>query len=137
LPVLPTDTPAVSVANPTGASGERWIDVDLSNQRLVAYEGDTPVRWVTVSTGLPGTPTVTGQYRIYVKYPAQTMSGPGYYLPDVPYVMYFYEGYGIHGTYWHNNFGHPMSHGCVNTPTPDAQWLYNWADVGTLVNIHY
>jgi lipoprotein-anchoring transpeptidase ErfK/SrfK len=136
LPVLPTDTP-VTVVNPTGSSGERWIDVDLSNQRLVAYEGDTPVYGVTVSTGLPGTPTVTGQYRIYVKYPAQTMSGPGYYLPDVPYVMYFYLGYGIHGTYWHNNFGQPMSHGCVNTPTPDAQWLYNWADVGTFVNVHY
>jgi lipoprotein-anchoring transpeptidase ErfK/SrfK len=133
-PPLPTDIPA-SVANPTGSSGERWIDVDLSNQRLVAYEGDTPVYWVTVSTGLPGTPTVTGQYRIYVKYPAQTMSGPGYYLPDVPYVMYFYLGYGIHGTYWHNNFGQPMSHGCVNTPTPDARWLFNWAEVGTLVNI--
>ncbi len=132
----PTDAPAI-VANPTGSSSERWIDVDLSNQRLVAYEGDTPVYWVTVSTGLPGTPTVTGQYRIYVKYPAQTMIGPGYYLPVVPYVMYFYEGYGIHGTYWHHNFGHPMSHGCVNAPTPDAQWLYNWADVGTLVNVHY
>jgi lipoprotein-anchoring transpeptidase ErfK/SrfK len=135
--VWSTDTPAPASTNPTGSSGERWIDVDLSNQRLVAYEGDTPVYWVTVSTGLPGTPTVTGQYRIYVKYPAQTMSGPGYYLPDVPYVMYFYLGYGIHGTYWHNNFGQPMSHGCVNTPTPDAQWLYNWAEVGTLVNVHY
>jgi lipoprotein-anchoring transpeptidase ErfK/SrfK len=111
--------------------------VDLSNQKLIAYEGDTPVYWVTVSTGLPGTPTVTGEYRIYVKYPAQTMSGPGYYLPDVPYVMYFYLGYGIHGTYWHSNFGQPMSHGCVNTPTPDAEWLYRWADVGTLVNVHY
>ena len=137
LPEVPTAIPVVSVMNPTGSSTERWIDVDLAQQRLVAYEGDTPVYWVTVSTGLPGTPTVTGQYRIYVKYPAQTMSGPGYYLPDVPYVMYFYQGYGIHGTYWHNNFGHPMSHGCVNTPTPDAQWLYNWAEVGTLVNVHY
>jgi lipoprotein-anchoring transpeptidase ErfK/SrfK len=137
LPVPPTAVPVTSVVNPTGSSVEHWIDVDLTNQRLVAYEGDTPVYWVTVSTGLPGTPTVTGQYRTYVKYPAQTMSGPGYYLPDVPYVMYFYQGYGIHGTYWHNNFGHPMSHGCVNTPTPDAQWLYNWAEVGTLVNIHY
>jgi lipoprotein-anchoring transpeptidase ErfK/SrfK len=133
---LPTEAPVI-VANPTGSTTERWIDVNLSQQQLVAYEGDSPVYWVTVSTGLPGTPTVTGQYRIYVKYPAQTMSGPGYYLPDVPYVMYFYLGYGIHGTYWHNNFGQPMSHGCVNTPTPDAQWLYNWADVGTLVNVHY
>ncbi len=136
-PVWPTATPEPVVTNPTGSGGARWIDVDLTNQRLVAYEGDTPVYQVIVSTGLPGTPTVTGQYHIYVKYLAQTMSGPGYYLPDVPYVMYFYEGYGIHGTYWHHNFGHPMSHGCVNTPTPDAQWLYNWADVGTLVNVHY
>ena len=64
------------------------------------------------------------------------MSGPGYYLPDVPYVMYFYDGYGLHGTYWHSNFGTPMSHGCVNLSIPDAEWLYNWADVGTLVNIH-
>jgi lipoprotein-anchoring transpeptidase ErfK/SrfK len=51
--------------------------------------------------------------------------------------MYFYKGYGLHGTYWHSNFGTPMSHGCVNLTIPDAQWLYNWASVGTLVNIHY
>jgi lipoprotein-anchoring transpeptidase ErfK/SrfK len=145
-PVPPTETPlpaptstpytAPDVVPPVG-NGEKWIDVDLTNQRLVAYEGDTAVYWVTVSTGLPGTPTVTGQYHIYVKYLSQLMTGPGYYLPDVPYVMYFYLGYGIHGTYWHNNFGHPMSHGCVNTPTPDAKWLYEWAPVGTLVNVHY
>jgi lipoprotein-anchoring transpeptidase ErfK/SrfK len=65
------------------------------------------------------------------------MVGPGYDLPNVPYVMYFYQGYGLHGTYWHHNFGHPMSHGCVNFKTEDAGWLYNWASVGTLVNIHY
>jgi len=55
----------------------------------------------------------------------------------VPYVMYFYRGYGIHGTYWHSNFGYPMSHGCVNMETSQAGWLYNWAYVGILVNIHY
>ena len=138
IPVPPTATPYVDPppAQP-GASGERWIDVNLTQQVLVAYEGNTPVRRTAVSTGLPGTPTVTGQYHIYVKYPAQLMVGPGYYLPDVPWVMYFYEGYGLHGTYWHNNFGHPMSHGCVNLPTPEAKWLYDWASVGTLVNIHY
>ena len=65
------------------------------------------------------------------------MAGPGYYLPNVPYTMYFYQGYGLHGTYWHHNFGTPMSHGCVNLATPDAEWLYNWASVGTLVNVHY
>jgi lipoprotein-anchoring transpeptidase ErfK/SrfK len=123
---------------PTANIGDnfRWIDVDLSQQRLIAYEGETPVRTVTVSTGLPRTPTVTGRYKIYVKYPSAPMSGPGYYLANVPYIMYFYKGYGLHGTYWHDNFGQPMSHGCVNLPTPDAKWLYNWASVGTLVNIH-
>ena len=90
---------------------------------------------MVVSTGLPATPTVQGDYNVYVKYAAQTMSGPGYYLPDVPWVMYFYSGYGIHGTYWHNNFGQPMSHGCVNLPTPEAEWFYNWAEVGTPVHV--
>lgn len=122
---------------PPVAGGERWIDIDLTAQRLTAYEGNTAVRSTLVSTGLPATPTPTGQFRIYAKYTAADMSGPGYYLPDVPYTMYFYRGYGLHGTYWHSNFGHPMSHGCVNLPTPEAQWLFNWASVGTLVNIHY
>jgi lipoprotein-anchoring transpeptidase ErfK/SrfK len=124
---------------PTARIGDsfRWIDVDLTHQRLVAYEGETPVRQVTVSTGLPRTPTVTGRFQIYVKYQAADMSGPGYYLAKVPYVMYFYRGFGLHGTYWHNNFGRPMSHGCVNLPTPEAEWLFNWASVGTPVVVHY
>ena len=65
------------------------------------------------------------------------MSGPGYYLPDVPYVMYFYQSYGLHGTYWHSNFGQPMSHGCVNLPTPEAEWFFNWAEVGTPVHVQW
>ena len=60
-----------------------------------------------------------------------------YDLANVPYVMYFHEGYGLHGTYWHNNFGTPMSHGCVNLSTGDAGWFYNWASVGTKVVTHY
>jgi len=128
--------PAPPVTAPGGETG-RWIDVNLSTQQLTAYEGSTPVRTTLVSTGLPATPTPTGQYRIYARYLAADMSGPGYYLPDVPYVMYFYSGYSLHGTYWHSNFGHPMSHGCVNLPTQEAEWLYSWASVGTLVNIHY
>ena len=131
---IPSPEPPAPVAAPTS---ERWIDVNLSTQSLTAYEGNTPVRSTLVSTGLPATPTVTGQYRIYVKYTSAPMSGPGYYLPGVPYVMYFYRGYGLHGTYWHANFGYPMSHGCINLPTPEAQWLHSWASVGTLVNIHY
>ncbi|MGC8837757.1 MAG: LysM peptidoglycan-binding domain-containing protein [Anaerolineae bacterium] len=116
--------------------GEKWIEVDLSSQTLTAYAGGTPVFSAVISTGLPRTPTVTGEFRIYAKYRSAPMSGPGYYLPNVPYIMYFYRGYALHGTYWHNNFGQPMSHGCVNLRTSDAEWLYNWAPVGTLVRIH-
>lgn len=130
-PVAPPSLP------PGGNISGRWIDVDLSEQRVTAYEGSTPVRSTLASTGLPRTPTPTGDFRIYVKYRSAPMSGPGYYLPNVPYVMYFYRGYSIHGTYWHSNFGRPMSHGCVNLPTPEAEWFYNWAPVGTLVRIHY
>jgi lipoprotein-anchoring transpeptidase ErfK/SrfK len=122
---------------PSSGNGERWIDVDLTNQRVYAYEGDVVVNSFIVSTGTWLTPTVTGSYKVYVKYRSASMSGPGYYLPDVPYIMYFYKGYGLHGTYWHNNFGTPMSHGCVNLRTDEAAWLFNWASVGTVVNVHY
>ncbi len=86
---------------------------------------------------LPRTPTVVGRFRIQTKLTSTRMSGPGYDLPGVPYTMYFYKGYAIHGTYWHNNFGRPMSHGCINMRTPDAAWLFNWASIGTLVVTHY
>jgi len=121
---------------PKVSKKERWIDVDLSSQSVSAYEGKNVVNTFIVSTGTWQHPTVTGQYHIYVKYRYTDMAGPGYYLPDVPYTMYFYDGYGLHGTYWHSNFGTPMSHGCINLRTEDAAWLYNWADVGTLVNVH-
>jgi lipoprotein-anchoring transpeptidase ErfK/SrfK len=114
----------------------RWIDVDLSAQQVTAFEGATPVRTFVVSTGTWAHPTVTGQFRIWIKLRATAMSGPGYYLPGVPYTMYFYRGYALHGTYWHSNFGTPMSHGCVNLRTSDAEWLFGFASVGTLVNVH-
>jgi lipoprotein-anchoring transpeptidase ErfK/SrfK len=125
-------TPGISVGN-----GVRWIDVDLTNQMVYAYEGDVVVNSFLVSTGTWLTPTVTGKHKIWIKVRVQDMKGPGYYLPDVPYVMFFYRDYGLHGTYWHNNFGTPMSHGCVNLRTEDAAWLFNWASVGTIVNVHY
>ena len=137
IPGGASSAPAAPPATPAGSHSGQWIDIDLSAQRLTAYAGNTPVRSTLVSTGLARTPTPTGQYRIYVKYSSTLMSGPGYYLPNVPYAMFFHRGYSIHGTYWHSNFGHPMSHGCVNLPTPEAQWLYNWAAVGTLVKVHY
>jgi len=118
-------------------SGGRWIDIDLSEQVLTAYQGDTAVFSSLVSTGIDGLNTPAGEFAIEAKVDSQTMSGPDYYLPDVPYVMYFYGADAIHGTYWHNNFGSPMSHGCVNLPTDAAGWLYNWASIGTPVVTHY
>ena len=118
-------------------NGTRWIDVDLTNQMVYAYEGDVIVNSFLVSTGTWLTPTVTGKHKIYVKVRVQDMRGPGYHLKDVPYVMFFRGDYGLHGTYWHNNFGTPMSRGCVNLTIDDAAWLFNWASVGTIVNVHY
>ena len=143
-PILPTAAPyaaptqqAYVPPSSSGGGGAHWIDIDLTNQRLYAYEGDTIVQTFIVSTGVWGTPTVTGKYKIYARYLYADMHGPGYFLPDVPYTMYFHKSYGIHGTYWHNNFGTPMSHGCVNMSIPDAEWLYYWSTFGTVVNVHY
>lgn len=130
--------PIASASAPAPKVGVgREIIVDLSDSTIYAYEDGQLVRSVIVSTGLPETPTVVGNFAVYRKLDSQTMSGPGYYLPGVPWVMYFYSGYAIHGTYWHNNFGRPMSHGCVNLPTPEAQWFYNFADIGTPVNVQF
>lgn len=134
---------------------EHWIRVDLSEQTLVAYEGMKPVRAFIISSGLPGTPTVTGKFRIRTKVRSQTMVGGSgalyYYLPNVQWVQYFYEDYGFHGTYWHNDFGRPHSHGCINMTNADAKWLFDWAqpqwdgskwqkvqddEQGTLVIVH-
>ena len=131
----PTFEPVEYELPEPGGEG-RWIDVDLSDQMSYAYEGNQLIQSFLVSTGTWLHPTITGQFYIYVKYEYADMAGPGYYLPNVPYVMYFYSGYGLHGTYWHSNFGTPMSHGCINFSIPDAEWLYYWADIGTLVNIH-
>jgi LysM repeat protein len=132
---VPSNPPAPAPA-PSGASG-KWIDVNLTTQTVTAFEGQTPVFTALASTGTWRTPTVVGTFSIYVKYTSTRMRGPGYDLPNVPYTMYFYRGYGLHGTYWHNNFGTPMSHGCVNLSTPNAQWLFNWAPLGTKVVSHY
>jgi lipoprotein-anchoring transpeptidase ErfK/SrfK len=141
IPILPTPPPLPPSLTPAPLSipsGDiRWIDIDLTNQQLAAYEGQKLVRLTPVSTGLPRTPTPTGQYHIQIKLRYDDMSGIDYFLPNVPYVMYFHGGYGIHGTYWHARFGQPMSHGCVNVPTAVAEWLFDWATVGTMVNIHH
>jgi lipoprotein-anchoring transpeptidase ErfK/SrfK len=119
------------------AGGDRWIDVDLSSQTLIAYQGSTPVLHTLISAGTLQHPSPVGTFNVYLKLVSQDMYGPGYYLPDVPYVMYFYSGYAIHGAYWHNNFGQPMSHGCINLPIPEAGWLFQWSPMGIPVVLHY
>ena len=115
----------------------REIVVDLSNSTAYAFENGTLVYQSVGSMGLPATPTVQGQFSVYSKIRSQTMSGPGYYLPNVEWVMYFYQGYALHGAYWHTNFGNPMSHGCVNLTNEAAEWFYNFASVGTPVTVIY
>ena len=121
-----------------GATNEhRWIEVDLSEQKLKAWDGGSLYLETPVSTGLPWWPTPTGEFRIWIKLRATKMEGGEgdyyYYLPNVPYVMYFennevpnWRGFGLHGTYWHDDFGTQRSHGCVNLPTPVAERLYYW-----------
>ena len=135
IPAAGLYEPTAAEAPPAPLASGRSLLVSITNQRIYAYENGALVHSYLVSTGLPATPTVLGDYNVYVKYQATDMSGPGYYLPGVPWTMYFYQGYAIHGTYWHANFGRPMSHGCVNLPPDEARWFYDFASVGTLVRV--
>ena len=150
-PQPPSYVPAVA--------GEKWIDVNLTKQTMTAMEGNVAVKTTLVSTGTNKHPTVTGVFHIYVKLRSGRMTGGSrragdyYNLPNVPNVMYFYGSYGIHGAYWHHNFGHQMSHGCINENLTDAKWFFDWAgptmqagasvvwasddNPGTTVSIHY
>lgn len=123
------------VVPPAPAATGRAILVSTGEQRIYAYEDGVMVRTHLVSTGRAETPTVLGDYRIYARLIADDMRGPDYFLPQVPYTMYFFQGYAIHGTYWHNSFGRPMSHGCVNLPVAEAEWFFNFAERGTLVRV--
>lgn len=131
------EKPVASSVLGASASNKR-IEVDLANQRLYALEGETKVFDFLISSG-KWAPTPTGEFTIWIKLRYTKMEGGNkafgtyYYLPNVPYVMFFanretptWRGFGLHGTYWHDNFGHPMSHGCVNMRTEDAEKLYYW-----------
>jgi hypothetical protein len=122
------------------APGEKWIDVNLSRQTLVMFEGDRPIYATLVSTGKKAKDptdkvhdhqTITGSFRIREKHISTTMDGDGpapgdmpYSIEDVPYVMYFEGSYALHGAFWHNNFGHEQSHGCVNLAPLDAKQIF-------------
>lgn len=138
VPAAPMDLAVRILENPQAVLGEntadKWIDVDLDKQHLYAHEGGQIVYDMPVSTGLPWLPTVTGDFRIWGKVRAQRMTGGSvangtyYDLPNVPFVQFFYGGYSLHGTYWHQDFGKPRSHGCVNLSIANAKKLYFWTD---------
>ena len=125
------------------APGEKWVDLNLSNKTVTAYEGATVVHGpVSIVDGAAETPTVTGTYKVYLQYESQTMRGENadgspYVAEDVPWVSYFHSGYAFHGAGWRSSFGYSGSHGCVNMPVSEAQWIYNWADTNTVVQSHY
>lgn len=133
-----TDIPKVTVLGDT--TQEKHIEIDLTNQRLYAFEGDRKVYDFLISSGKWGR-TPTGTFRIWTKIRYTRMTGGNkawgtfYDLPNVPFTMFFANadyppslGFGIHGTYWHHNFGHPMSHGCINMKTEEVEKIYYWAN---------
>ena len=128
--------------SPVSAQTSKRIEVNLTTQRLLAYDGQQLVYNFPISSGKSKTPTVTGTFYPWAKLYSDRMVGGSrldgtyYNLPKVPYVMYFYQGYAIHGTYWHNNFGHPMSHGCVNLSIPNARLLFYWTAKNTPITIY-
>ena len=122
-----------------GWPGERWLDVNITKQTLVAYDGKNPVYATLVSTGEAGLgdpekskSTKRGIFRIHTKHVAATMDsdtvGEEFELQDIPYVQYFEDGYALHTAYWHDDFGRPRSHGCINLSPQDARWLFFFTD---------
>ena len=165
LHVRPIPEKDLAPISPEVPMEDKRIEVDLTMQTLSAFEADKRVLEATISSGLPNsslntglsTKTPQGEFRILDKMPAKHM-GDGnlfadaddYELPGVPWTCFFTpQGHAFHGTYWHENFGVPMSHGCVNMRTEEAKWLFHWAlpphqtgrtvnrGFGTLVQIHY
>lgn len=112
---------------------DRWFAIDLYEQTLVAYEGDRMVFATLISSGLPQWSTNEGLFKVYERYEATRMSGAVgqpdfYFIEEVPYVMYFDDEIGLHGTYWHDRFGYRQSHGCVNLSIMDSWWIYDFTE---------
>ncbi len=117
-------------------TNERWVGINLSEQTVVAYEGDKPVYAALAATGMTYTPTVQGIFRTWGRFVSRKMVGGSaatggyYYLEEVPWTCYFYSGYALHAAYWHDAFGRPRSHGCVNLSPYDAWWIFKWSEPG-------
>lgn len=136
LRIIPPE--ALSPLSPDVDPRDKRIEVNLAQQTIIAYEKDTPVFAHLISSGLPDHATPTGRFYVHDKRPgtrmiggtasdADTSSDDNYDLPGVPFVCYFTgEWAATHGCYWHNDYGQPRSHGCVNLPADAARWLWRW-----------
>jgi hypothetical protein len=134
--VIPNPTP------PEGVTNGRWIEVNLYEQTVAVYDSSTLVFATLIASGIEPFWTQPGLFQIYQKFDATPMRGSfeadrsdAYYLEDVPWTMYYDKARALHGAYWHNAFGAPRSHGCVNMSVGDARWLYDWAQVGDWVYV--
>lgn len=137
LAVVKPDT-----TRPDGVEDHRWISINLYEQTLMVYEEGQLIYATLVSSGLQGWWTQPGLFQVFSKLEGDRMMGSFeadrsdfYYLEDVPWNLYYDKARALHGTYWHNGFGYPRSHGCVNLALIDAHWIYNWAEEGTWVYI--
>jgi lipoprotein-anchoring transpeptidase ErfK/SrfK len=127
---------AVAGAVPQG----HWTDVDLARQTVTLMDGETPIQTFTMSSGSADHPTPTGTYAVYQRVPSQTVAGcvdsECYSYPDVRWCTWFFGDFGFHTAYWHEDFGKPVSHGCLNLREEDAKKVYDWLLVGDKVVIH-
>ena len=130
-------------APPEGVPSDRWIEVNLDEQTLAVYQENRLIFATVIASGTGAWATRPGVFQIYEKKETETMSGATeadrsdyYYLQDVPWTMYFDEQRALHGAYWHDGFGYPRSHGCVNLALGDAHWLFDWASIGDYVYVY-
>jgi lipoprotein-anchoring transpeptidase ErfK/SrfK len=132
----------INTTPPTGVPSNRWIEINLFEQTIAAYDNNQLVFATLIASGLEPFWTRPGLFQIYEKLDSTPMSGSfeadhsdAYYLEDVPWTMYFDERRAIHGAYWRANLGFVQSHGCVNMSIGDAQWIYDWANIGDWVYV--
>jgi len=133
--VAPTPAPFESTDPDRIPIPRHWVRVDLSEQTLTAYEGRVAVKTFVVSTGDADHPTLKGRYRVKAKWEKIDVIGRDYYFHDVPYFIKYSGPYAIHAATWHDDFGTPVSHGCVNMRVEDAKWVFEFLGVGDIVEI--
>ena len=134
-----TSTPPATTP-PAGSESAHWADVNLEEQTVTLMDGYIPTSTFVLSSGAPGHPTPTGVFHVYAKVFAQSLSGcvdgDCYYYPNVHWATWFYEDYGFHEAYWNEDFGTPVSHGCLNLTYSDAQAVYDWLSISDAVYVH-